>query len=102
MRVHAYQRLKLLPSCVPHLLGVAAATKDSIAKAVLRGRTSVREVLQEALGAPVEGGAPLAPPAALTLDQGRIRLRCRAADAKQRCQYQNCPHHLHRVLLCSA
>ena len=57
-----------------HLLGVPAAAKDGVAEAVLRRRASVREVLQEALRAPIERGAPLAPPAALALDQGRISL----------------------------
>ena len=66
------------------LLGVATAAKDGIAESVLRGRTSVCKVLQKALWAPVEGGATLAPPAGLALDQGRIGLRRHAADAEQR------------------
>ena len=77
------------------LLGVAAAPIDGISKAILWGRSSVLEVLQETLRASIEGGAPLAPPAGLALDQGRIGLcRC-AADAEQRHQRGCSAEHSH-------
>lgn len=77
------------------LLGVAAAAIDGISKAILWGRSSVLEVLQETLRASIEGGAPLTPPAGLALDKGRIGLcRC-TADAEQRHERRCSAEHSH-------